>query len=473
MKSLFASIVAAIGLIWTMPVGVAATQADDVLASYSLRVTLAGLNPTRPDFLVERLHATPAVVNPGDLLTLGARIQNPTSFGVPSTFVDVYLSYDQALDPSDERLATMSVRNLGAIDREDLNIALQIPSTATAGIAFLLVSADASNLVAEESEGNNLNWVSVRIGPADAIPLAFSVEDVWSSQHNILPAESSNSNDVHVLNIGGQPTPRALLSTYLSADLQCSADDRLTARLIVAPLAPGEQMVFPFFYNDPPDDTPLGYYFVLHVVEPDTDLDDVPDAIDNCPQMSNAQQEDLDHDGIGDACDLCPGSPDPEQSDIDQDGAGDACDVCTDVDRDGAGLPENVGCALGIDCDDHDASRYPGAVELCDGLDNDCSGGIEGEVDADADGVWSCHGDCNDLDPAIHPGAIELPGNVIDENCDGSLGACDPTIPWRNHGQFVRCVAHEVDALVASGLISEEEGDRLISSAAQSSVGKK
>ena len=62
---------------------------------------------------------------------------------------------------------------------------------------------------------------------------------------------------------------------------------------------------------------------------------------------------------------------------------------------------------------------------------------------------------------------------IIIENCDGSIGACDPCFPWKNHGEFVRCVAHEVEALVTAGLITEEEGDALVSSAAQSDIGKK
>ena len=41
---------------------------------------------------------------------------------------------------------------------------------------------------------------------------------------------------------------------------------------------------------------------------PDSDLDGFPDAVDNCPSVSNADQTDSDGDGIGDACEAAPTS---------------------------------------------------------------------------------------------------------------------------------------------------------------------
>jgi len=148
---------------------------------------------------------------------------------------------------------------------------------------------------------------------------------------------------------------------------------------------------------------------------------------------------------------------------------------CTDLDEDGYGAPGDPTCPAGAaaDCDDLDASVHPGAAETCDGVDNDCSGSAAaGEVDADHDGFMTCAGDCNDAQASQHPGVPELPGNAVDENCDGSLGACNPSATWRNHGQFVRCVAQEVNALVAAGAITQDQGDALVSDAARSNVGK-
>ncbi len=53
--------------------------------------------------------------------------------------------------------------------------------------------------------------------------------------------------------------------------------------------------------------------------------------------------------------------------------------ITANVDNDGDGFTENEG-----DCDDNDASIYPGATENVDGIDNDCDGEIdEGFVDSE------------------------------------------------------------------------------------------
>ena len=96
------------------------------------------------------------------------------------------------------------------------------------------------------------------------------------------------------------------------------------------------------------------------------------------------------------------------------------------------------------DCDDTRNFVYPGATELCDGLDNNCNGDIDEDAAADArtwyrdndrdgygetaataracaqpTGYSGASGDCNDSRNDVSPIATEEPGDNLDQNCDG------------------------------------------------------
>lgn len=89
------------------------------------------------------------------------------------------------------------------------------------------------------------------------------------------------------------------------------------------------------------------------------------------------------------------------------------------------------------DCQDDDASRHPGAEELCNGKDDDCNAMIAGDenTDADGDGALDC-ADCDPADPTVFPAAPEVCGDGIDQDCTG-VDAVECPEPPTDEGEEV------------------------------------
>jgi len=103
------------------------------------------------------------------------------------------------------------------------------------------------------------------------------------------------------------------------------------------------------------------------------------------------------------------------------DGVDDDCDLVVDegtpaYDDDGDGFTEADG-----DIDDGDAGNQPGGLESADGRDNDADGLIDegtSAYDDDGDGFSEIDNDCNDANPLVSPVATEVCDRK-DTDCDG------------------------------------------------------
>lgn len=233
----------------------------------------------------------------------------------------------------------------------------------------------------------------------------------------------------------------------------------------------------------------------------DDDNDGIADDSDNCPVTANPSQADLDGDNIGDACDAdvdgdgitndvdnCPVAANPGQDDADGDGAGDACDP----DDDNDGILDGVdNCSLianpgqqdldfdgqGDACDaDLDGDGVDNATDNCPVTPNSNQLDFDGDGDGDAcDADIDGDGVPNSTDVC----AFTPTGETVDASTGCSIGQLCPcsgprgtTQPWKNHGQYVSCVAKSAQSFVQKGLITETEKGVIVSAAGQSSCGK-
>ena len=210
----------------------------------------------------------------------------------------------------------------------------------------------------------------------------------------------------------------------------------------------------------------------------DDDNDNIPDLLDNCPMTANTDQFDTDQNSIGDACDGdADGDGDPNETDcaptnnavfngndemcgdnidnncingIDEPDALGCVTYFNDGDGDdfGQGLDFVCLCApeapytatVGGDCQDGEEDVYPGAVEICDDLDNNCVNGIDELCDDDDDGYCDqdilvvfplpavCPngaGDCDDNEASTHPDAQEVCDDINNNCVDGVDELCN------------------------------------------------
>jgi hypothetical protein len=179
---------------------------------------------------------------------------------------------------------------------------------------------------------------------------------------------------------------------------------------------------------------PTGY------VSDNTDCDDTnssanPGATEVCDSVDN------DCDGEADEADASDANT--WYADSDADGYGDSATSEVSCEAPSGYVSDNT------DCDDTEANAFPGNVEVCDSVDNDCDGDIDESdatdastwyADSDGDtygdasvseiacdqpsGYVSDATDCDDDASSTYPGADEF-CNEIDDDCDGSTDESD------------------------------------------------
>ncbi len=204
----------------------------------------------------------------------------------------------------------------------------------------------------------------------------------------------------------------------------------------------------------------------------DTLVDDDDPALDTTTQRT--WYLDDDGDGFGDAAVptvACDAPADHRNNALDCDDGDPLFTVergwVLDSDNDGFGAgmmtlqctaptAAHVPSSAGLDCNDAAAAVFPGQLEVCNGIDDDCDAQIDDDdpstdlstgltwfADNDGDGfgnaaviVRACAAgpgrtaddtDCSDNNPDVSPGQIEI-CNGFDDDCDGLADDADPAV---------------------------------------------
>gem|GEM_PF-1500309 len=167
---------------------------------------------------------------------------------------------------------------------------------------------------------------------------------------------------------------------------------------------------------------------------PDADGDGAPDCIGGdadldgffAPLDCNDNNAAI-NPSVIEACDAIDSDCDGSLTDGYADADGDGDPDCIDPDDDNDAYLDN------LDCYPRDPLSFPGADELCDGIDSDCDGSfVDDFPDTDGDGIPDCVDvdddgdgvlaidDCDDDDAAVFPGATETPDDGVDQDCNGA-----------------------------------------------------
>jgi len=207
---------------------------------------------------------------------------------------------------------------------------------------------------------------------------------------------------------------------------------------------------------------------------------------------------------VGPTEEVCDGKDNDCDGETDEEGAKGCTVFYQDEDGDGFGKDGVTKCLCapqdkytvtkGGDCDDNDATVYPGAQEICNNKDDDCNGTSDDEnaqnciwfyEDKDRDTYGSenkkclCRpygdfqatrgGDCDDTMASVNPSAKE-DCNAIDDDCDGQVdedlgitvcgeGLCQVEVQNCVDGKWQTCVPRAGEPEICDGLDNDCDGE--------------
>lgn len=215
------------------------------------------------------------LVSPGDDVYLTGYITNIGTVTSETTHTELYYSYNNTFEPGFDDMAVNMVTdpiNSGEVDYE--NNYVDIPDTATAGIRYLLMVADAEGEQGESDETNNVDFIVITVEGEPGPDFTSNMVSIYPEPFvpgSTLEAtcEISNEGDANVVIYTD-------LNFYLSDDCFKSFDDTYLGTFGISPMAAGITYTPSGLVGIIPPDTDPGTYYIISSAD---DNNDVPDEL--------------------------------------------------------------------------------------------------------------------------------------------------------------------------------------------------
>ncbi len=237
-------------------------QADGNLAvSESLEtnnVRFSGAIQVGGDLTVSAL-TVPAVAGAGGAIVVTDSTTNVGDTLVSSSVTTFYLSTNVIIDSADTALGSREIGPLAAGATNAASTTLMLPATVVTGTYYILAQADATNLVVESSESNNVRFsAAVKVGPDLAVS-ALTVPMAAGAGATIVVSDTTQ-------NAGGGAAGSSSTVFYLSTNATLDSGDVLLGSRGVPALAPNGTASASTPLAIPPA-TATGPYYVLALAD--------------------------------------------------------------------------------------------------------------------------------------------------------------------------------------------------------------
>lgn len=138
----------------------------------TLNAVLCGVLQPKPDLSIPTAAANPFNLTSGSNTNVSCNVANTGTAAAASSVLAYFLSDNNTLSPDDVLLTTTTVAPVPAAGSVPVNVTLTVPAYTAAGVWFIILAADNTNIIPESNENNNRAAVLLNVSTPPLPPNA-------------------------------------------------------------------------------------------------------------------------------------------------------------------------------------------------------------------------------------------------------------------------------------------------------------